>query len=84
MLLERIALNCGQSSFSAFMYFTRCLEKMMHGTLEGAGLCIYKGLHSWWHIFAHLPEMPLNPRMMACFGDEDFVRRLCNIAPCSM
>ena len=30
-------------------------------------------------MFADLQKLPINPRIMSCFGDEDFVRRLCSI-----
>lgn len=30
-------------------------------------------------MFADLHKLPINPRIMSCFGDEDFVRRLCSI-----
>ena len=36
-------------------------------------------LHTWWHVFTDLQLLPLNPRINSCFGDEDFVRRLCSI-----
>ena len=36
-------------------------------------------LHTWYHMFADLDQLPINPRVMSCFGDEDFVRRLCSI-----
>ena len=26
-----------------------------------------------------LQQLPVNPKLNSCFGDEDFVRRCCNI-----
>ena len=49
---------------------------MVHVRWFSFFLCEQSRLHTWWHMFADLNELPLNPRLNSCFGDEDYVRRL--------
>ncbi|CAJ1461478.1 unnamed protein product [Effrenium voratum] len=37
-------------------------------------------LHTWLHMWLRLRIFPINPKINACFGDEDLVRRICDVA----
>ncbi|CAJ1447192.1 unnamed protein product, partial [Effrenium voratum] len=37
-------------------------------------------LHTWLHMWLRLRIFPINPKINACFGDEDLVQRICDVA----
>ena len=62
--------------------YVRCYIWLAHESAT-KGVAQYKirpKLHVFDHMFHDLPKRPLNPKSYSCFSDEDFVRRVCDIA----